>query len=37
VLQKQLQTEKENIDIAQLANGMYLVHVGNTSAKLIKN
>jgi hypothetical protein len=37
VLQKQLQTEKENIDIAQLANGMYLVHVGNTSTKLIKN
>jgi hypothetical protein len=37
VLQKQLQTAKENIDIAQLANGMYLVHVGNTSTKLIKN
>jgi len=37
VLQKQLQTEKENIDIAQLANGIYLVHVGNTSTKLIKN
>jgi hypothetical protein len=37
VLQKQLQTAKENIDIAQLANGMYLVHLGNTSTKLIKN
>ncbi len=37
VLQKQLNSVTENIDIAQLANGMYIAHVGNRTTKLIKN
>jgi hypothetical protein len=37
VLQKQLKSASESIDITQLANGMYLVNVGNTTSKLIKN
>jgi hypothetical protein len=37
VLQKQLVAVTENIDISNLANGMYIVHLGNSTTKLIKN
>ena len=37
VLQKQLNSVTETIDIATLANGMYIIHVGNSATKLIKN
>ena len=37
VLQKQLNSVTENIDVATLANGMYIIHVGNSATKLIKN
>lgn len=37
VLQKQLKLNIENIDISKFTNGMYLVNVGNTTSKLIKN
>jgi hypothetical protein len=37
VFQQQLNSVSEIIDIAQLANGMYLVRVDNRTTKLIKN